>query len=149
MPTAGDLFYFASKQGAATKPAVVLIHGAGGDHLHWPYNVRRMGDYRVFAPDLPGHGKSEGIGEQTIGGYAKIVASWLIAFIEYTLAVPANRIGHRVYSAAELKTIQKVISLTIFLGFSALWLKEPVTMNHVIGFGFIVVGAGIVFRGPF
>jgi pimeloyl-ACP methyl ester carboxylesterase len=78
MPTAGNLFYFASKQGSATKPAVVLIHGAGGDHLHWPYNLRRMGEYRVFAPDLPGHGKSEGIGEQTIGGYAKIVADWLI-----------------------------------------------------------------------
>jgi pimeloyl-ACP methyl ester carboxylesterase len=78
MPTAGDLFYFASKQGVATKPAVVLIHGAGGDHLHWPHNIRRMGDYRVFAPDLPGHGKSGGIGEQTIGGYAKIVADWLI-----------------------------------------------------------------------
>lgn len=78
-----------------------------------------------------------------------IVASWLIAFVEYTLAVPANRIGHRVYSAAELKTIQEVISLTIFLGFSALWLKEPVTLNHLVGFGFIVVGAGIVFRGPF
>jgi len=78
MPTAGDLFYFASKQGVATRPAVVLIHGAGGDHLNWPYNIRRMGDYRVFAPDLPGHGKSGGIGEQTIGGYAKIIADWLI-----------------------------------------------------------------------
>ncbi|GKY89805.1 DMT family protein [Sinisalibacter aestuarii] len=78
-----------------------------------------------------------------------IVASWLIAFIEYTLAVPANRIGHRVYSAAELKTIQEVVSLTIFLGFSALWLKEPVTLNHVVGFAFILLGAGIVFRGPF
>jgi pimeloyl-ACP methyl ester carboxylesterase len=78
MPIAGELFYFASKQGVATKPAVVLIHGAGGDHLHWPYNIRRMGDYRVFAPDLPGHGKSEGIGEQTIDGYAKIIADWLI-----------------------------------------------------------------------
>lgn len=78
MPTVGELFYFESKQGVASKPAVVLIHGAGGDHLHWPYNIRRMGDYRVFAPDLPGHGKSGGIGEQTISGYAKIIANWLL-----------------------------------------------------------------------
>ncbi len=78
MPTVGEIFYFESKQGVATKPAVVLIHGAGGDHLNWPYNIRRMGDYRVFAPDLPGHGKSGGIGEQTIHGYAKIIADWLL-----------------------------------------------------------------------
>lgn len=78
-----------------------------------------------------------------------ILVSWLIAFVEYTLAVPANRIGHRVYSAAELKTIQELVSLTIFVGFSMVWLKEPVTINHLVGFGFIVVGAGIVFRGPF
>lgn len=78
-----------------------------------------------------------------------IVVSWLIAFVEYTLAVPANRIGHRVYSSAELKTIQEVVSLTIFMGFSMAWLKEPITLNHLVGFGFIVIGAGIVFRGPF
>lgn len=78
-----------------------------------------------------------------------ILVSWGIALVEYFLAVPANRIGHRVYSAAELKTLQEVISLTIFVGFSFLYLKEPVTWNHVIGFGFIIVGAGIVFRGPF
>ena len=65
MPTAGKLFYFASKQGAAAKPAVVLIHGAGGDHLHWPYNLRRLNNHRVFAPDLPGHGKSSGLGKQS------------------------------------------------------------------------------------
>ena len=73
MPTAGDIYYFASKQGAATKPAVVLIHGAGGDHLHWPHNIRRLGEYRVFAPDLPGHGKSRGIGAQSIREYAKTI----------------------------------------------------------------------------
>jgi uncharacterized protein (DUF486 family) len=78
-----------------------------------------------------------------------IVASWSIAFIEYLIAVPANRIGHRVYSAAELKTLQEVITLSVFAVFSLLYLKEPITLNHVIGFGFIVLGAGIVFRGPF
>jgi hypothetical protein len=76
-----------------------------------------------------------------------IVVSWLIAFVEYCLAVPANRLGHRVYSAAELKTIQEVITLTIFAIFSVVYLKEPIGWNHLAGFALIVAGAGLVFRG--
>ena len=76
-----------------------------------------------------------------------ILASWGIAFFEYCLAVPANRIGHGVYSAAQLKTIQEVITLTVFVGFSALYLKEAVTLNTLVGFAFIAVGAAFVFRG--
>lgn len=76
-----------------------------------------------------------------------IVASWGIAFIEYCLAVPANRIGHAVYSAAQLKTMQEVITLIVFAGFSALYLKEPITVNHAIGFALIALGAWFVFRG--
>jgi pimeloyl-ACP methyl ester carboxylesterase len=77
MPTAGNLYYFASKQEENDQPAVVLIHGAGGTHLHWPYNLRRLNNHRVLAPDLPGHGKSEGIGEQSIDIYAQGIADWL------------------------------------------------------------------------
>ncbi len=76
-----------------------------------------------------------------------VLVSWGIAFFEYCLAVPANRIGHRVYSAAELKTMQEVITLVVFAGFSVFWLKESLTWNHAIGFGFIAVGAAFVFRG--
>lgn len=76
-----------------------------------------------------------------------ILASWGIAFIEYCLAVPANRIGHSVYSAAELKTIQEVITLVVFAGFSVLYLGEKLTLNHGIGFCFICLGAWFVFRG--
>ena len=76
-----------------------------------------------------------------------VMASWSIAFFEYWLAVPANRIGHSVYSAAELKTMQEVITLLVFAGFSALWLKEGLTVNHLIGFALIALGAAFVFRG--
>lgn len=76
-----------------------------------------------------------------------IVASWGIAFIEYCLAVPANRYGHAVYSAAELKTMQEVITLVVFAGFSVLVLKEPLGWNHAVGFGLIALGAGFVFAG--
>lgn len=75
-----------------------------------------------------------------------IVASWGIAFFEYCLAVPANRIGSSVYSTAQLKTMQEVITLVVFAGFSVFWLKESLTINHAIGFALIALGASFVFR---
>jgi uncharacterized protein (DUF486 family) len=76
-----------------------------------------------------------------------IVVSWMIAFIEYCMAVPANRLGHAVYSAAELKTIQEIITLVIFSVFSVVVLKEQLGWNHLVGFALIVAGAGFIFRG--
>jgi uncharacterized protein len=78
-----------------------------------------------------------------------IVASWAIAFIEYCMAVPANRWGSAVYTTAQLKTMQEVITLLVFAVFSILYLKEPVTWNYAIGFALIASGAYFVFRGPF
>lgn len=75
-----------------------------------------------------------------------ILVSWSIAFIEYCLAVPANRIGHQAYSAAELKTMQEVITLVVFAIFSVLYLKEGLGWNHLVGFGLIAAGAAFVFR---
>jgi uncharacterized protein len=77
-----------------------------------------------------------------------VLASWGIAFVEYCFAVPANRLGHAAYSAAELKTMQEVITLVVFAGFSVVVLKEALTINHAIGFALIVAGAFFVFRGP-
>ena len=79
--------------------------------------------------------------------FAVILVSWGIAFIEYCLAVPANRWGHSVYSAAELKTIQEVITLVVFAAFSYLYLKEPLGWNHLVGFALIAAGAFFVFQG--
>jgi len=77
-----------------------------------------------------------------------ILVAWLIAFVEYCMAVPANRWGSAVYSTAQLKTIQEIVTLVIFAGFSVLYLKEPFTWNYALGFAFIAVGAFFVFRGP-
>ena len=76
-----------------------------------------------------------------------VFVSWGIAFIEYCLAVPANRYGNALYSAAELKTIQEVVTLIVFAGFSALYLREPLGWNHAIGFALIAAGAAFVFSG--
>ena len=76
-----------------------------------------------------------------------IAVSWGLALFEYCLAVPANRLGSDVYSAAQLKTIQEVITLTVFAGFSAFYLGQPVSWNTAIGFVLIAAGAAFVFRG--
>ena len=75
-----------------------------------------------------------------------VVASWSIAFVEYCFAVPANRYGHFVYSTAELKTMQEVITLTVFAAFSVIYLGERITLNHLVGFALICAGAFFVFQ---
>lgn len=75
-----------------------------------------------------------------------ILISWGIAFFEYCLQVPANRIGHSVFSAAELKTIQEIITLSVFAVFSVLYLKEPLAWNHLAGFGCIALGGFLIFH---
>jgi uncharacterized protein (DUF486 family) len=75
-----------------------------------------------------------------------VMASWGIAFFEYWLAVPANRWGSAVYSAAQLKTMQEVITLVVFAGFSVLYLKQPLAWNHALGFALIAAGAFLIFH---
>jgi hypothetical protein len=77
---------------------------------------------------------------------AVILISWGIAFFEYLLQVPANRIGHGHFSAAELKTIQEVITLTVFGIFSVVYLRESLAWNHLVGFALIAAGAFFVFH---
>lgn len=74
-----------------------------------------------------------------------ILASWGIAFFEYTLQVPANRLGAAVYSAPQLKGMQEVITLVVFAGFSAWYLGQPLKWNHWAGFALIAVAAWLIF----
>jgi uncharacterized protein (DUF486 family) len=83
---------------------------------------------------------------KTTGLITVILISWAIAFFEYCLQVPANRIGHTVFNAAQLKTIQEVITLVVFAIFSVTYLKEPLTWNHALGFTFIALGAFFIFH---
>ncbi len=75
-----------------------------------------------------------------------ILASWGIAFVEYCLAVPANRYGHGTYSVAELKTMQEIITLLVFVGFSWLYLGEALRWNHLVGFALIAVAGFFIFH---
>lgn len=114
MPIAGGLYYFASQQnGEKERPAVVLIHGAGGTHLHWPYNLRRLNNHRVFAPDLPGHGKSSGLGKQSVEKYAETIAEWMDAVgIERALIV-GHSMGGAIAQTLCIKFPQKVTGLIL------------------------------------
>ena len=75
-----------------------------------------------------------------------ILASWGIAFFEYCLQVPANRIGHGQFTAAQLKTIQEVITLAVFSGFSVLYLKEALRWNYIVGFALIALAVFFIFK---
>lgn len=75
-----------------------------------------------------------------------VLASWGIAFFEYLLQVPANRYGYGYFSAAQLKTIQEVITLTVFAVFSATYLGEGLGWNHAVGFALIAAGAYFIFH---
>ena len=75
-----------------------------------------------------------------------VVVAWVIAFFEYCLQVPANRIGYRVFTAAQLKTIKEIITLLVFAGFSVLYLGEPLRWNHFVGFSLIIASAWFIFH---
>jgi uncharacterized protein (DUF486 family) len=75
-----------------------------------------------------------------------VLVSWGIAFFEYCLQVPANRMGSAVYTTVQLKTIQEVITLAVFIGFSVWYLGEPVKWNHLTGFALMIVAAFLIFK---
>lgn len=75
-----------------------------------------------------------------------ILISWGIALFEYCFQVPANRIGHEFFSAAQLKTIQEVITLVVFSVFSVLYLKEEFRWNYLVGFFFIILAVFFIFK---
>ncbi|MFO1517152.1 MAG: DMT family protein [Lysobacterales bacterium] len=74
-----------------------------------------------------------------------ILASWGIAFFEYCLQVPANRLGYGVYNPAQLKTIQEIVTLAVFVAFSVFYLDAPIKWNHLVGFGLIVAAGFFIF----
>lgn len=81
-----------------------------------------------------------------VGLIKVIIVSWLIALVEYSFQVPANRIGHGQFSANQLKVIQEVISLSVFAVFSILYLKEEMRWNHIAAFVLIVAAVFLMFK---
>jgi pimeloyl-ACP methyl ester carboxylesterase len=118
MPAINNTFFFSHGVENVIRPPMVFIHGAGGTHLHWPPQVRRIPDQRIFALDLPGHGKSGGIGSQSIADYARAITD----FLDAAGLNSAIIIGHSMGSA---------IALTLALDFP----------KRVLGLGLVGSGA--------
>ena len=97
MPLSAGIYYF-DNGGDWAKPAVILIHGAGGNNLYWPPEIRRLKNQRIYAIDLPGHGKSEGIGRQSIAEYSRCV----LDFMESLKIPKAIFVGHSMGGAIAL-----------------------------------------------
>ncbi len=118
MPLFADIYYHLFEGSAeGQRPPVVLLHGAAGNHLSWPAEVRRIPGYRIYALDLPGHGKSGGRGMQTVAAYAQAIVEWLEAVNLHS----AVFIGHSMGSA---------IAITLALDYA----------EHVLGIG--LIGSG-------
>jgi pimeloyl-ACP methyl ester carboxylesterase len=114
MPTTTELYYFAheAEDQVKNRPPVILIHGAGGTHLSWPPQIRRLTGEKIYAPDLPGHGKSEGSGRQSIDEYADDV----IAFMKDLKIRAAVIVGHSMGSAVTLTLALKYPKQVLGLG---------------------------------
>jgi pimeloyl-ACP methyl ester carboxylesterase len=111
MPIAAGLYYFAHGEELRDRPPVLLIHGAGGSHLNWPPQLRRLSGQRVFTLDLPGHGKSEGVGRQDITEYAESVFEFMKALRLSSAVVVGFSMGSAIALSLALQYRKRVLGL--------------------------------------
>jgi pimeloyl-ACP methyl ester carboxylesterase len=116
MPTTTKLYYFVHtvEDQVAKRPPVILIHGAGGTHLSWPPQIRRLADEKIYAPDLPGHGKSEGEGRQSIEEYAEDVIAFMAELNIRAAVFVGISLGSAVALTLALKYPRQVLGLGLF-----------------------------------
>jgi pimeloyl-ACP methyl ester carboxylesterase len=114
MPSIADIYYHEYEgSGEGQRSAVVLIHGAGGTHLYWPPELRRLPGYRVFALDLPGHGKSAGRGLQSIAAYAQAVKDWMLALGLHSAVFAGHSMGSAIALTLALEQADQVNGLVL------------------------------------
>lgn len=111
MPLAADIYYYEYQGEDGTRPTLILIHGAGGTHLHWPSEVRRIPNYRILAPDLPGHGKSGGRGLQTIAAYAEALLEWMQAINLHRAVFAGHSMGAAIAIHLAIEHPENVLGL--------------------------------------
>jgi pimeloyl-ACP methyl ester carboxylesterase len=130
MPTAAGLYYFAHEAQNFSRPPVILIHGSGGTHLNWPPQIRRLPDQRIFAVDLPGHGKSEGVGHQAIEDYTAHIIEFMNALKLNSAALVGHSMGGAIVLEAALKFPKRVTALGL-VGSGAKLRVSPVILQNL------------------
>jgi len=113
MPVAVGLHYFASGADNLLHPPSILLHGAGGQHLFWPAQIRRLPDQRVFAPDLPGHGRSSGLGHHSISDYAGVLLEFVKALNLSTVVLVGHSMGGAIALDFSARYPSRVLGLVL------------------------------------
>ena len=111
MPTAAGCYYFAHEADNHSRPPVILIHGAGGNHLSWPPHLRRLPNQRMFALDLPAHGKSEGLGHHAIEDYVHSVLEFISELKIYSAILVGHSMGSAIALSAAIHFPERIIAL--------------------------------------
>lgn len=111
MPIAAGLYYFVHGEDLEDRPPVLLLHGAGGSHASWPPQLRRLSGQRVYTPDLPGHGKSEGIGRQEIAEYTEAVYEFMKALRLASAVIVGFSMGSAIALSLALTYRKRVLGL--------------------------------------
>lgn len=113
MPTAAGLYYFVYGEDLDDHPPVLLLHGAGGSHASWPPQLRRLSGQRVYTPDLPGHGKSEGLGRQEIAEYTTAVFEFMKALRLSSAVIVGFSMGSAIALSLALKYRKRALGLAL------------------------------------
>jgi pimeloyl-ACP methyl ester carboxylesterase len=129
MPAAARLHYFTSGSHSYDRAPVLLIHGAGGHHLYWPPQVRRISDQRIFAMDLPGHGRSDGIGRDRIEDYFDDVLAFMGAIGLNSAVWIGHSMGGAIALHAALYQPRRVLGLGL-VGTGGRLRVDPTLMRH-------------------
>jgi pimeloyl-ACP methyl ester carboxylesterase len=106
--------FYAESRGSGRHPPLFWVHGAGGDHTHWPPQLRRLPDLTVYAPDLPGHGRSEGPGRRTIPDYAADVLALLDVLNAERAIIGGHSMGGAIAQTLALDFPERVVGLILF-----------------------------------
>ena len=130
MPVASELYYFAheAEDLSAKRPPLILIHGAGGTHLSWPPQIRRLDDRKIYSLDLPGHGKSEGIGRHSIDEYADDVIAFMKEMKLRSAVMAGISMGSAIALTFALKFPKRVLGL-VLLGSGAKMRVAPAILE--------------------
>ncbi len=129
MPSANGLYYFLHEATQPETPPLLLIHGAGGSHLHWSPEIRRLNGFKVIAIDLPGHGKSEGIGRQSIPDYVEAVQEFMDEMDLSAAVLAGHSMGSAVALQLALDAPERALGLVMVSGGSRLRVNASILEN--------------------